>query len=195
MEGSKVIKYIDGELANLLGPNYRADPEVQALSYAIKQGMLKVLEYRERALVYANIDSLPDNVLDLLAVELQTQYYDSGYDIEKKRELIKATLLWHAQAGTTGATGELVRRCYGEDSAIHEWYDFGGDPYTFMISTRDGWTPDSIAMFNDMIRNIRNIRSRLTMIALYRDMEIGFKGLQGVHGVKRHALIFSTEVL
>ena len=58
-----MIKYIDGELANLLGPNYRADPEVQALSYAIKQGMLKVLEYRERALVYASIDSLPDNML------------------------------------------------------------------------------------------------------------------------------------
>ena len=190
-----MIKYIDGELANLLGPNYRADPEVQALSYAIKQGMLKVLEYRERALVYASIDSLPDNVLDLLAVELQTQYYDSNYDIEKKRELIKATLLWHAQAGTTGATRELVRRCYGEDSAIHEWYDFDGDPYTFMISTRDGWTPDSIAMFNNMIKNIKNIRSRLDRIALLRDMELGFKGLQGVHGVKHHALIFSTEVL
>lgn len=195
MEGSKVIKYIDGELTNLLGPNYRADPEVQALSYAIKQGMLKVLEYRERALVYANIDSLPDNVLDLLAVELQTQYYDSGYDIEKKRELIKATLLWHAQAGTTGATGELVRRCYGENASIHEWYESGGEPYTFIISTTDGWTPDSIAMFNDMIKNIKNIRSRLDRIALLRDMELGFKGLQGVHGVKHHALIFSTEVL
>ena len=38
-----MISLYNGQPADLLGPNYRRDPEVKALSYAIQQGMQLLL--------------------------------------------------------------------------------------------------------------------------------------------------------
>lgn len=184
-----------GEVLDLLGPNYRADPEVQALSHAIKLGVYMLINNAEKAMVYCGVDYLDGSTLDLLAAELRTQYYNTSYPVEKKRELVKNTLLWHQRAGTAGVVNDLVKTVYGEDAVISEWFEYSGEPYTFMASSHDQLSPESIAAFNDILKNAKNIRSRLTMVGLGRDAEYRYHGIHGIQANKHHALIYSTEVL
>ena len=184
-----------GEVLDLLGPNYRADPEVQALSYAIKCGVYLLINKAEKALIHCNVDHLDEDALDLLAAELRTQYYDNSYAIEKKRELVKNTLLWHQRAGTAGTVSDLAKTVYGEDAVISEWFEYSGEPYTFMVSAHDQLNPESVNLFNDILKNAKNVRSRLALIGSNRSMEYHYHGIQGLQAIKRHALIFDTEVL
>ena len=41
----------------------------------------------------AVIDELPERILDVLAVELRTPYYQESMNLETKRNIIKRTLL------------------------------------------------------------------------------------------------------
>ena len=184
-----------GEVLDLLGPNFRADPEVQALSHAIKLGVYMLINNAEKAMVYCGVDYLDGSALDLLAAELRTQYYDTSFPVEKKRELVKNTLLWHQRAGTAGAVSDLVKKVYGEDAVISEWYEYNGAPYTFMVSARDRLNPESINLFNDILKNAKNIRSTLAVVGVSRDAEYHLHGFHGMQAVKRHAFIFDTEVL
>lgn len=184
-----------GEVLDLLGPNFRADPEVQSLSHAIKLGVYMLINNAEKAMVYCGVDYLDGSALDLLAAELRTQYYDTSYPVEKKRELVKNTLLWHQQAGTAGVVNDLVRKVYGEDAAISEWFEYSGAPYTFMVSVQNQLSPESIAMFNDILKSAKNIRSRLAMVGLGRDAEYHLRCVNGMQAIKHHAFVFDTEVL
>ena len=184
-----------GEVLDLLGPNFRADPEVQALSHAIKLGVYMLINNAEKAMIYCGVDYLDGSALDLLAAELRTQYYDTAYPVEKKRELVKNTLLWHQRAGTAGTVSDLAKTVYGEDATISEWFEYSGEPYTFMVSAHDQLSPESIAMFNDILKNAKNIRSRLALVGSNRGMEYHYHAIHGMQAIKRHALIFGTEVL
>ena len=53
-----MISLYDGQITDLLGPNYRQDTEVQCLSHAIREGMRVLLNYKDRALVFADIDHM-----------------------------------------------------------------------------------------------------------------------------------------
>ena len=184
-----------GEVLDLLGPNFRTDPEVQALSHAIKLGVYMLINNAEKAMIYCGVDYLDGSALDLLAAELRTQYYDTSFPVEKKRELVKNTLLWHQRAGTAGAVSDLVKKVYGEDAVISEWFEYSGEPYTFMVSAHDQLSPESITMFNDILRSAKNVRSRLALVGSNRTMEYHYHGIHGMQAVKRHAFIFDTEVL
>ena len=41
--------------------------------------------------IYVAIEKLNEDVLDLLALEMRSQYYSDAMDIQKKREIIKNT--------------------------------------------------------------------------------------------------------
>ena len=104
-----MISLYDGQITDLLGPNYRQDTEVQCLSHAIREGMRVLLNYKDRALVFADIDHMQEDALDLLATELRAQYYDTSYTIEVKRDLVKQAVRWFQVAGTKAAVEEVVR--------------------------------------------------------------------------------------
>ena len=114
MEVSKVIKYTESEMLQVMPEPLKYKAEVVALSYAIKRAIGKMVGYAERASVYAAIDKLPEDILDLLAVELRAQYYDEDMDISIKREIVKKTMLWYHRAGTPSAVEELISAVFGE---------------------------------------------------------------------------------
>ena len=107
--------------------------------------------------------------MDLLAVELDTQYYDTSLPIDSKRNLIKGTLVWYMSAGTPSAVEELVTAVFGEGE-VKEWYEYGGDPYFFKIETNAYLTPDINAQFAKMILRVKNARSHLEAIEIHRSV-------------------------
>ena len=73
-----IKSFKDGLLSDLLGGPYKTDPEVQALSYAIREGIRLVIKYTDRATVMGDLKDAPEEALDLLATEMRTQYYDAS---------------------------------------------------------------------------------------------------------------------
>ena len=162
-----MISYYDGQLTDIMPGNITKKPEVKALSYALQQACRLLYRYSQKLYIYSNLDEQPEEVIDLLASELRTQYYRSTLDIETKRRLVKNTLIWYMSAGTPEAVEELVVAVFGEGE-IKEWFEYGGQPYCFTVKTNALLTENMYAFFFDMLRKVKNTRSHIEMIEVHR---------------------------
>lgn len=165
-----MIKLSDAELISVLPPLLKDDNDVQALSYAYKKGMEKMLAYAGLSSLYAEIDTLPNDIVDLLALELQSQYYDESMDINIKRDIVKNSIAWYAKGGTVSAVDEMVQTVFGEGKVV-EWYEYDGVPGTFHIETNTELSPDIIKMFNEIIERVKNKKSHLTNVQVNRKVQ------------------------
>lgn len=165
-----MIDYYNGQITDILPANFTREPRVKALSYALQQGCRLLQSYSKKLYIYPEIDTQPHEVLDILAAELRTQYYKDTLDIEAKRNLVKNTLAWYMTAGTPKAVGELVAAVFGSGS-VQEWFEYGGDPYYFKVKTDAplAVTPEKDRVFYDMLEKIKNARSHLQAVEVYRE--------------------------
>lgn len=84
-----MINYYDGQMTDIMPGNITRNPEVKALSYALQQACQLLYRYSQKVYIYSRLDEQPEEVIDLLAVELRTQYYNAELDIETKRSLVQ----------------------------------------------------------------------------------------------------------
>ena len=78
------------------------------------------------------IDEVPEPVLDLMALELNTQYYEQSLPRETKERLVSQTLVWYMHAGTPSVLDEFLGTVLA-GGYIEEWYEYGGEPYLSLI--------------------------------------------------------------
>lgn len=165
-----MINLYDGELVDMLPGQMATELQQRCISYALKKGIQLVVERANMTRTIAVIDSLPEQILDVLAVEMRTPYYREEMDIEIKRRIIKKTLMWHLTAGTPGAVEELVAAVFGEGE-VKEWFEYGGAPYHFKIVTNALLTEDMNEYFSEMIQIVKNIRSHIEAIEIHRTVD------------------------
>lgn len=172
-----MIKLYDGQVADLLQQNTaQENPEILALSYAVLVEKQRIMEQAQRTRTIAMIDLLPEEILDVLAVELRTPYYTGDAPLDQKRALIKNTLKWYFKAGTPAAVKELIAILFGQGDIV-EWFDFTDPPYTpgtFDIVTDARMTEDIADRFLQIIRQVKNTRSHLRRVLVERkgDMQV-----------------------
>ena len=137
----------------------RASPKIQAYAYAIKQAIQMVIDMDLRTLTYADIDSLDNRAM----------YYDESLPVEKKRDIVKRSLIWYGQAGTVGATKELLETIFGGGTRLVE--NPYGDPYTFDIETDGLITEEILHDIDKMLADVKNVRSHLGQLKLVTDAD------------------------
>lgn len=120
-----MISLYDGQITDLLPWKIAQSTEVRCISYAVQQEHQRMLRLAAHTRTMAVIDELPERILDVLAVELRTPYYQESMNLETKRNIIKRTLLWHTKAGTPSAVSELIEIVFGE-GRTEEWFDYTG---------------------------------------------------------------------
>lgn len=163
-----MIKFQDGELIDLLPSSMKNDTDMICLSHALKMAVMRLLAYERSAMTQNFVGSLPEKILDVLAVELRSPYYLDSMGIGVKREIIKNTLAWHAKAGTPAAVEELVSAVFGSGQ-VEEWFEYGGDPYCFKVKVSSPeLTQDASAIFASMIGRVKNARSHLEAVEVVR---------------------------
>lgn len=165
-----MISLYDSQITDVLPVSIKNLPEVRAISYAISNMNKRLIKFSQKIALYNAIDILDDCILDILAVELRTQYYDENLDIEIKRKLIKNTLIWYMKAGTPSAVEELVESIFGTGE-VEEWFDFNGDPYTFRVTTNAELDPEGIEKFFKMINKVKNTRSHMDGLNKYEPLK------------------------
>ena len=74
MEGWKMTNLYDGQIKDLLQNEAKYNPEVEALSYALQIEKQRIMEEADRTRTLAMIEQLPEEILDVLAVELRSPY-------------------------------------------------------------------------------------------------------------------------
>ena len=122
--------------ANIL----RVFPEVLARSDAIRTLGEVMAEYlngiaadAQKCALYINIDSLPEAVLDILAYDFKVDWYDTTYDVEVKREIIRNCIVVHRMQGTRAGCLYALKAIYS-DAAITEWWEGNGRPYHYTVA-------------------------------------------------------------
>lgn len=169
-----MIKLYDGQITDLLPEKIAKDTETRCLSFAIQQEHQRLLRLTDRTRTLSVIDELPEKILDVLAVELRTPYYQESMNLETKRNIIKRTLLWHTKAGTPKAVAELVEIVFGVGHVV-EWFDYDEPPYTpgtFDIVTNAQLTEEIANYFLSIIQRVKNTRSHIRRILIEREMEM-----------------------
>lgn len=168
-----MINLYSGELRDILPPYFKYKADIISYSAALKEGLLLAHKYAERTLLYADIDNMPEPLLDYAAIELDAQYYNNADGIDKKREYIKKALYWKIKAGTIEATEELIRTAFGEGT-IKIWKDYEegeGTPGTFRIETNADMTADVIDTFISLIDRTKNESSHLETVSADRKLD------------------------
>lgn len=165
-----MIKFTEGGIADLW-PD-QTSPEFKALSYALKRAICMVVEKADQTKCFADVDKLPEDILDYFAVEMRTMYYRQDMPIEQKRIIIKKTMEWYSKAGTPYAVAELSEIVFGVGKVV-EWPDYDEPPYTrgtFDIVTSAIMTPDIITTLTGLLMRVKNTRSHIRRVVIEREL-------------------------
>lgn len=163
-----MVNLAKSNITDILPDYFTAMPEVKALSYAISNAIYRLLSYSNTTSIYSTLDSADDSVLDMLAAELDAQYYAPELDIESKRKIVKNAIVWYMSAGTPAAVEELITAVFGEGT-IQEWFEYDDEPYYFKIKTNAQMTENMNAQFSSMLRKVINTRSHIRAIEIHRE--------------------------
>ncbi|HML88940.1 MAG TPA: phage tail protein I [Methylomusa anaerophila] len=155
---------------------------MQAAAQALDRELQAVTAAIPLTVLFARIDVLPEEVLDVLAWQLHVDFYEPvGFSIEKKRALIKQSIAWHRHKGTPWAVEQVVSAAFANAEVV-EWFDYDGDPYRFKIRTIDSLTDD--AAYSGLVRainTVKNTRSWLDGIQIKREISIGGEGQKSLY--------------
>lgn len=130
-----MINIENGSLLDILPSSFN-EPALVALDYALKNQILKLLQYANQARLWSRVDSLNSNELDILAYDLNTPYYNKNLSAETKRELVKSTLDLYITMGTPSAVERLIKIVFGPGQ-LQEWFEYGGEPFSFKVITEN----------------------------------------------------------
>ena len=115
-----------------LPPPLKNDPEMNALGRVIAEQLQITARQIRQNIIYARIDELNEQTLDILAYDLHVDWYDYGHPIAAKRAVIKDSVRVHKRLGTLYAVKTALGSVYPE-SEVEEWFDYGGEHHRFRV--------------------------------------------------------------
>lgn len=127
----------DSNFAKYLPQPLTHDPKMIALANAAEKELLNISGLAKTVLIYPRIDELPEELLDILAYDLHVDWYDYGYTLETKRNVLKSSVGIHKKMGTKYAVEKALSAVY-RTAAVEEWFDYGGKPYHFKVTVDIG---------------------------------------------------------
>lgn len=154
----------DSRFTELLPSDLKHDTETQAFAYAVSRQVQQVIRFADAACIYIAIDSVPEPVLDLLAVELRAPVYKQTYSVAIKRALVKESLIFYDQMGTPAAVNRIIEAVFGVGQ-IEEWWEYNGSPHHFRATVKGVYpTAKNIADFKEAVQSVKRLSSWLDEI-------------------------------
>lgn len=80
------------------------------------------------------IDAMSEQYLDFLAYELNITWYLYDAPIDQKKKIVKEARHVHWKLGTKWAV-EYVLSIYFKSATVHEWFEYGGKPGHFKVTS------------------------------------------------------------
>ncbi len=161
-----MIKLSQAQLTDSLPRVIAKEPWAMAMSAAVNKQIEKILAAARRAMLYADIYNTPEQLLDVLAAEMQIPSYSSEYGIDLKRTLVLNGLSYWSKAGTVQATEDVLKSIF-EDAEISEWFQYSGEPGYFKITTANpNITEQNISDFKAAAEKVKRLSAWLEGVEL-----------------------------
>ena len=178
-----MIKLSGSRFTDIMPDNLASQVETQAFAYAVGRQIEKLCAYSDAARTYAAIATMPEWLLDYMAVELRTPSYDENYSLKTKRALIQGSLLFYTQMGTPAAVNRIIETIF-ETGYIEEWYEYDGEPHHFRAYVGDGGEvgPGELEEFRRVLSSVKRLSSWLDDIITITTMDpdmVTFTGTMG----------------
>ena len=110
-----------------LPPALKNDPNMLALAQTIAEQLQATARQIKQNIIYARIDELDEQTLDILAYDLHVDWYDYSYPIEVKRRTIKDSVRVHRRLGTKYAVETALGAVF-PGTKVQEWFEYEGQP-------------------------------------------------------------------
>jgi len=128
------MKLAEVELLKVLPPWIRDDAAVFAICMGLDPSMRELAAEAALLTVWDKIDILPEERIDELAFDMNMPWYEDTAPIATKRELLKNAGLIRSKLGT-GFAVDLVITAYFGSGKSEDWFEYGGEPGYFRITT------------------------------------------------------------
>lgn len=128
----------DVKVQDILPSNLKKDPNIFALSEACNPLFSYLKENAKAGSIFANLDDLPGEILDHIALQLAVNPWRDSWTRELKLSAIKASTEVKRRKGTMYAIN-LALTALGSRAKFIEWYNQTpqGTPGTFKIYVTD----------------------------------------------------------
>lgn len=123
-------------------------------------------------LIYPAIDSLNEQLIDYLAVQMHVDEYDDTENLDVKRQQVKQSFLLHRLKGTKYAVQKAVSTVY-QSAKVEEWPEYSGEPYHFRVTgitapMNETKTINKLARLINAYKNTRSWLDYVQFNRLYR---------------------------
>lgn len=143
------------------------DPTMVALGETIAQVFTAIPTQLDATRIYAQIDQLESDLLDILAVDFKVDWWDADYTLEEKRQTLKDSWAVHRTLGTKGAVETAISAIYS-DTTVSEWFEYDGSPFHFKLLvdvSYENVDPEKHARVLSRLKYYQNLRSVLDGIS------------------------------
>lgn len=159
------VKLALQRLIDACPPSIAYSPRVQAACEALDAEFNEVSEVIDEIIVLPNVANpklVSDELIEFLAWQLHVDIWHAELMTEStRRELVLHSLEWHTYKGTRWAVEEMLYTVFMRAEVL-EWYEYGGNPFFFMIVTRDVYIdPEAMNRVLRAIYAVKNARSWL----------------------------------
>jgi phage tail P2-like protein len=139
------------------------DEAMNAIASTIADALAARTSEIERILIFSKINTLSEDLLDILAVDFKVDWWDGDYTLQQKRDTLLESFGVHRILGTPAAVENAISAIYPK-SEVTEWFEYGGDPFHFKLlidSTFEGVAPAKHQRVLDRVAFYKNLRSHL----------------------------------
>lgn len=161
-----MVDFEHGEIRDI-APYNLLTPEVKAISFALGEAQRRFQRYTIATHLYAELQKIPESVLDLMALELNTQYYSQGLPRQMKEQLVANTLAWYMHGGTPSVLEEFLEMVLA-GGWVREWFTYNGKPYYFRAFALAGENKIPLGYGSEIRKQVliyKNVRSWLEYLA------------------------------
>ncbi len=154
-------------------PALKKDEKMLALGKLIAEELHITANLIEKNIIYANIDNLSEQWLDVLAYDLHVDWYDYDYPIEIKRNVLKDSVKIHQKLGTKYAIETALKNVY-ETAKVEEWFEYGGKPYWFRVRVglgKNGLDEYTARKMKENMEFYKNLRSHCEKVIYHFEAE------------------------
>lgn len=172
---------IQGEIARNLPAFLRADPDSQAVAAAEQAGIDWLLSAIAQAdAMLTDPWAMPEWRLDEVAWENNIAWYDHAADVAVKRNLVASAQRYFSVLGTRAAIRQACEDYFG-DATMEEWYQYGGEPYHFRVtSANSAAAAENGEKLKSIVAMVKNARSVFDGIYVVVTAEVGVYAAAGL---------------
>ena len=114
----------------------RKDDVIYGLAQSIAAELDELVCKTDLPRIYANIDTLDEELLDIMAQDFKIDWWRHDASLEWKRQTMKDCWFVHKHLGTPAAVKAALAEFLGK-GVLQEWFEYNGIPHHFRIKDCD----------------------------------------------------------